>query len=272
MNIPETQEIIISMLKKAICESVEVTVVNKGAIKITTPFIDWKGYPVFIYVTKEGKITDGGNTINQLKSLRVEADFEEWLFKEDFFDRYQIDQNRGNLEPGQPDSPESILSYLQGIAKIPGFFEPKPIYSTADNFPSIARKFAMEALIEVNKRPDSVENRQWATAYIRPRSISLESGIEVHSDMSPQNENIMIKIISHSSSSSSDKRQHVAYNVLDPLLWKKENKKVQFYALLQDKEDYPRESRELLESESKDIIEIKDSESKFEIAKILVEV
>jgi len=272
MTIPEAQETIFNMLKRAICESVEVTMVNKGAIKITTPFIDWKGYPVFIYVTKEGKITDGGNTINQLKSLRVEVDFEEWLFKEDFFDRYQIEQIRGCLEPKQPESPESILSYLQGIAKIPSFFEPKPIYSAADNFPSIARKFAMEALIEVYQKPDSVENRQWATAYIRPRSVPLKSGIEVHSDMSPQNENVMIKIISHSSSSSSDKRQHVAYNVLDPLLWKKENKKVQFYALLQNKEDYPRKSRELLESEAKDVIETEDPESKFEIAKILVEV
>lgn len=263
--ITDAQTIVFNMLKKIICESVEAIPVNKEAIKITTPFIDWKGYPVFIYVTKEGKVTDGGNTINQLRSLQVIDKFEEWPFKGDFFDRYLIQQTRGSLEPIDSESDENLLSYIQGIARIPSFFEPKPIYSQADNFPTIARNLASDGLKE-KYQLDPIE----ISGYITQRKIPLEGWIGT-SDMSPKNEKIIVKIISHASGSSSDRNQHVNSKVLDPVLCKQEKPNTKFYAVLKDIKDYPDDSQGLLEKKAECIIETRKPNSKFELASLLFE-
>lgn len=264
-SITEIQKSIFSMLKNVICDSVEAIPVNKGAIKVTTPFIDWKGYSMSIYVTKEGKITDGGDTINQLLSLRVIDEFEEWPFQEDFFNRYQIQRSQSSLEPVNPESEDTLLSYLQGIARIPGLFEAKPIYSTVDNYPTIVRNFIKESIIEEYKIPASE-----VVNYTNPRTIILQSGIKIQNDVSPKNPNNMIKIISHASGSSTDKRQHVGHKVLDSVLWKRENSKVRYYPILENLEDYPRDSQNLLETEAEKIIETKEPESKYELAEIIV--
>ena len=266
MNLTENQNTIFKMLKEEICETVEAVPVNKGAIKIFTPFIDWKGCLVSIYVTEDGKITDGGNTINQLRSLKVINDFEEWPFQADFFHRYQIQRVRNSLEPANNESRDALLAYVQGIARIPSFFEPKPIYSSSDNYPIIARTLAKDGLIEkYGILPSDVSE------YIKPRRIDLKSGRIIQNDMSPKNDKKIIRIISHSTSSSSDKRQHVDYNVLAYFLLKREETRIQFYAVLGNLKDYPKDSRDFLESEAKEIIETDDSESKYSLAEILVE-
>ena len=227
MNLSEKQISIFNILKEDICESVEAIPVNKNAIKITTPFIDWKGSLVSIYVTEDGKVTDGGDTINQLRSLRVIDDFEEWPFQLDYFNRYNIQIIRNSLEPIDIESKSVLLDYVQGIARIPSFFEPKPIHSSADNYPIIARTIAKEGLIETfNMSPEDV------LKYTNPNTINLKSGRSIQNEMSPLNENKIIKIISHSSSTSTDKRQHVDHKVLSSVLWKRENSKVQLYAIL----------------------------------------
>ncbi len=264
-SITEIQKSIFSSFKNVICDSVEAIPVNKGAIKITTPFIDWKGYLISIYVTKDGKITDGGDTINQLYSLRVIDEFEEWSFQHDFFDRYQIQRSQNSLEPVNPESEDALLSYLQGIARIPGLFEAKPISCATDNYPTIVRNIIKESIIEEYNIPASK-----VVNYTNPRTINLESGLKVQNDVSPKNVNNMIKIISHASSSSTDKRQHVGHKVLDALLWKRENSKVRLYPILKNLEDYPIETQNLLESEAKKIIETNEPESKYELVKLIV--
>jgi len=269
MNLTENQKTIFKMLKEEICETVEAVPVNKGAkgaIKIFTPFIDWKGCLVSIYVTEDGKITDGGNTINQLRSLKVIDDFEEWPFQADFLHRYQMQRVRSSLEPANNESGDALLAYVQGIARIPSFFEPKPIYSSSDNYPIIARTLAKDGLIEnYGILPSDISE------YIKPRRIDLKSGRIIHNDMSPKNEKKFIRIISHSTGSSSDKLQHVDHNVLTYFLFKREETRIQFYAVIGNLKDYPKDSRNILESEAKEIIETDDSKSKYSLAKILVE-
>lgn len=254
------------MFKKVICESVEAIPVSEEAIEIITPFIDWKGCPVSIFVTKEGNITDGNETINQLKSLRVIDEFEEWLFQEDYFSRYQIQKIGDSLEPTNPESPDALLSYIQGIARIPGFFRFKPISSKADYYPTIAIEFTKEGLIEKYQL-----SAQQALNYLTPRRIDLKFGLIVINDMSPKKENRLFKIISHATGTTTDKRQHVRSKVLDPVLWMQENPDIHFYAILENINEYPRDSQELLKQKADDIIETRIPESKFELANLLFE-
>jgi len=262
----DKQESIFKMLKGIICESVGAIPVTEEAIEITTPFLDWKGCPVSIFITNEGKITDGDDTINQLKSLRAIDDFEEWSFQEDYFRRYQIQRTGSSLEPINSESAEALLSYVQGIARIPGFFQPKPIVSSADNYPTVAMAITKDGLIEKYNLSTSQVLR-----HISSRVIPLKSGLKIRTDMSPNKKNVIIKVVSHGSGTTTDKRQHVGYKLYEQGLWKRENKDVQLYTILSDLGNYPRDSRELLEAESKKIIQTKEPEAKYEIAKVLVE-
>ena len=88
----KNQEALFSKIKEAICNSIEYSLVRKNAIKVTTPYLDWMGAPVSIYITEEGHITDGGQTLNQICSLRANEDFEYWPYKIDYFERYNIQQ------------------------------------------------------------------------------------------------------------------------------------------------------------------------------------
>jgi hypothetical protein len=155
---------------------------------------------------------------------------------------------------------------LQGIARIPGLFEPKPIYSSADNYPTIAIGIAAEGLQE-KYQLSAMETRK----YLSPRDIKLNTGLSIKSDLSPKNNNFMIKIISHASSTNTDKRQHVGYKLYETVQWKRENPKVQLHVILQNKSVYPEESQRHLESEAKKIIETNNPDSKYEIAELLIE-
>lgn len=260
------QDSVFKILKKVICDSIEAIPLEDEVIEITTPFLDWKGGTVSIYITKEGRITDGDEIINQLKSLRVIDEFEEWPFQKDYFYRYQIQKIESSLEPSNPESPEALLSYLQGISRIPNFFKPNPISSPADNYPAIAIEFTKTGLKEKYNLSDAQ-----VLPYITPRLISLEDGLPIKNDLSPKNKNFIFKIISHASSSSSDKRQHIRSKVLDPVLWKQENHKARFYAILDNVEDFPDDSQDLLEQKADKIIETRIPEEKHNLASLLVE-
>ena len=84
-------------------------------------------------------------------------------------------------------------------------------------------------------------------------------------------QNIIFKIISHASASSSDKRQHVRSKVLDPVLWKQENQRARFCAILDSIEDFPSDSQDLLEQKADKIIETRIPEEKHNLASLLVE-
>lgn len=121
------QKTIIARLKSELRLHIEP--VKNGAIGIETPFIDWKGCSVTIYVTADGRVTDGGNTLNELIAMRVIEKFRNWRFKEDYFQRYNIREGEKNeLEPTDTENP---LSYLQGIARLGHFFPPNLTTSSA---------------------------------------------------------------------------------------------------------------------------------------------
>lgn len=242
-------------IKDEICNNIQYEPTSKNAIEITTPFLDWKGAQVSFFITENGQITDGGKTLSQLKSLRVIDDFNEWDFKEDFFYSYCIQQTRGRLEPVDED-PAGILRYVQGITRLPNYFEPKPIHSVADKFPSTVRKIAIKTLMPFAPFKSQEERQAWAKNFTNPRNIPL-NGIEIQSDMSPSNYFRMILIISHATSSATDRKQHVESKVLHPVLWKRKEKvhQIEVYPIVERLNDYPQEARALLKQESNDVVE-----------------
>jgi hypothetical protein len=266
----ETQLKLFNKIKLAICDTVQYHEVGKNAIEVVTPFIDWKGASVSVFITEDGRLTDGGQILSQLKSLRVIEDFNNWDFKFDFFQRSRIQQLRGNLEPLDIDSVSDILSYIQGITRLPNFFEPKPIYATSDKFPIIARDVALDALINIAPYDEFDKREKWATKFIKARNIPL-NGFHIESDMSPSKYYRLIKIISHATSSMSDRKQHVSAKVLDSLLWKRDEPDVELYVIVDDVDAYPKESKSLLREESEEIIQIKSDRSGARLAEILTE-
>lgn len=269
-SINTIQRDIFNFIKETICGAVNYTLVAQNAIKVETSFLDWKGTPVSIYVTENGEITDGGSTINQLRALRVFDDFEDWPFKEDFFYRSKISPEGIDLMPQEPKNKDSLLAYIQGIARLPYFFEPKPIETVADKFPSVVRESAIEAIIELYPKEDVNTSKRWAASFAEPRTFELYTGLKVYSDMSPKRENLMVQIISHENSSPSIKRQHVSSKILSPVLLKRENSKVQAYAVIHDLKEYPIDSRNLLHQEAEGIIELRQENSKYQLAELLV--
>lgn len=109
----------------------KMNTVRHGAVEVETPFVDWKGCPVKIYVMVSGRVTDGGGTLNELRSLRTLDKFNGWAFKEDFYLRYGIKEQGNELEPVNRFL--GLLSYIQGIQRIGFLFPPNPIRQLEDS-------------------------------------------------------------------------------------------------------------------------------------------
>ena len=263
---------IFNEIKKELCDSVEFYPVNRDAIEVTTPYLDWNGSEVSVFITKDGRITDGGETISQMESLKIIDDFDNWPFKLDFLHRYNIDLVRGCLEPNDARSSKNIIRYIQGITRLLSYFEPKPIYDASEQYPYKVHKMTIDALLPYAPANYLEEERRlWATEFTRERPIKL-NGIEVRSDMSPRKYFRMVQIISHATSSKYDKRQHVEAKVLHPVLWKRKEQRVEVYFIIEDLSAYPPESRRLLRQESQEnIIETIDTGSQRQIGKIMME-
>lgn len=268
----ELQLEIFNEIKKELCGRVELYPVSRDAIEVTTPFLDWNGSEVSVFITKDGRITDGGEIISQMHSLKIIEDFDKWQFKLDFLHRYNIDIVRGCLEPNDVRSSKNIVRYIQGITRLLGYFEPKPIYDVSEQYPNKVHKMTIDALLPyapANYVED--ERRLWATEFTKERQISL-NGIEVRSDMSPKRYFRMVQIISHAASTNYAKRQHVEAKVLHPVLWKRKEQRVEAYFILEDLRAYPSESRKLLRQESQEnIIETIDTDALKQIRKIMME-
>jgi hypothetical protein len=268
----ELQLELFKKIKNEICSSIEFYAVSKDAIEVTTPFLDWNGSEVSFFITNEGIITDGGETISQMKSLRIFDDFEKWPFKLDFMHRYNIDIVSGCLEPNNAHSTRNIIRYVQGITRLPNYFEPKPISDTSEQYPNRVHKMTIEALLPYAPNNYLEDQRlSWATEFIKERKIPL-NGIQVQSDMSPRKRLRMVQIISHATSSKYIKRQHVESKVLHPVLLRRKEPNADVFFILDDLSAYPSDSRTLLRQESKEnIIETSDTGSLKLIGKIMIE-
>jgi hypothetical protein len=263
---------IFDKIKRELCGGVDLYPVGGGAIEVSTPFLDWNGSEVSVFITKEGRITDGGEIISQMQSLKIIDDFDNWPFKLDFLHRYNIDLVRGCLEPNNISSSKNIVRYIQGITRLLSYFEPKPIYDTSQQYPYKVRKMTKEALLPyAPTKLEEAERILWAAEFIKERPISL-NGIEVRSDMSPRKYFRMIQIISHATSAKYVKKQHVDAKVLYPVLLKREEQHAEVYFIVEDLRVYPPESRKLLRQESQEnIIETIDTGAQRQIGKIMIE-
>ena len=259
-------------IRKELCGSVDHYSVSEGAIEVTTPFLDWNGSEVSVFITKDGHITDGGEIISQMQSLKIIEDFDNWPFKLDFLHRYNIDLVRGCLEPNDIRSSKNIVRYIQGITRLLSYFEPKPIYDTSQQYPYKVRNMTKEALLPyAPTNLEEAERRLWAAPFIKERQIPL-NGIEVRSDMSPRKYFRMVQIISHATSPRYVKRQHVEAKVLSPVLLKRKEQNADVYFILEDLRAFPPESRKLLRQESQEnIIETIDTGAQRQIGKIMIE-
>ncbi|MCK9406756.1 MAG: hypothetical protein M0Q47_10165 [Methanothrix sp.] len=264
----ELQLSIFNKIKEEICSTLRYNAVGKNAIEVKTPFLDWKGAYISFFITEDGRITDGGQILSQLKSLRVIEDFNNWEFRLDFLHRSCIQQVRGSLQATN-DEEKALLKFIQGISRLPNYFEPKPIYSVNDKFPIKVRREAIKALIPFVPQDYEKDPLIWASEFVKERRIHL-NGLEVQSDMSPKKYYRMVQIISHATSSSSDRKQHVSAKVLDSVLWKRKISSVEMFAVVEDLNPYPPESRHLLKEESVEIIQMKKTNSSTRLAEILI--
>jgi len=256
-------------IQKAICESVTSYDVTKGAICVTTPFLDWKGAPVEIFITSEGRITDGGDTIGQIKALRAKEEFDSWPFLLDFFSKYCIDSDGIRMILSKDSDENCYLRFIQGISRLPGFFEPKPITTLSDRFPETVKNIIIEIVEKKHPKDTPKKTVEFTTSLIKPREVILKRGYSVISDLSPIRESRMIEIISHAKATKSDRAQHVRAKVFNPVLWKLENPKVEAFSILHDIADYPPDSRQLLRHET-EVIELRKETGKDKFIEILI--
>jgi len=269
MMTTDKQSLQIQRFQNAFEKSLFVFEVDKGAVCISTPFLDWQGVPTKIYVTKDGRVTDGGTTVNLLRALRSIDQLEGWPFLSDFLSKYCISFDGASMMLNEKDD-DCWLRYAQGISRLPSYFEPKPIYTIEDRFPERVKSIAVE-LIEQKYPKDSPEDTQkWASSFIRARHTALKNGYSVTSDLSPVRMDRMAQIISHSHGSPSDRKAHVQSKLLDPTLWKRENEKGEVYAVLEDIGFYPSASQKLLENETTQVVELKNVYGKEQLVDLLV--
>lgn len=265
----EIQKAIFAKIKEAICNSVECYPVRHNAIGISTPFLDWMGEYVEIYVTRNGDISDGGQTLNQMKALNTYGDYLKWTDQLNYLDNYNIHSNGRSFSPHHSETQEGVLKYIQGVSRLPGLFEVKPLGEKQDKFPTVVRKIAVDAILKQYTNRLKDEAFEWAVKLTQPKLYKVNN-ISIHSDMSPINKNRIVEIISHQSSNDSEKRSHIRDKLFNPIYLEKFNPDIETYTVTNDLQDYPDDSRELLYDQSR-VIELKEPGAEFQLAKILAE-
>jgi|LAHT01.1.fsa_nt_gb hypothetical protein len=265
----EIQNEIFKKIKETICSSVECYPVRHNAIGIATPFLDWMGERVEVYVTENGVVTDGEQTLNQLRALNSFEDFSKWPHKENYLFNYNIIPNGDSLDLNYLENPQGVLRYIQGVARLPGFFEAKPLGEKQDKFPTIVKNMVRDALVKSYPNRPKEGMVEWAFRLTQPRTIKVKNA-SIHGDMSPIDENKIVEIISHQNSSDPDKNAHVREKLFNPLYLKMESRNIEPYSILLSLFDYPRDSIDLLTSETT-VIELKNPSAMDQITKMLAE-
>lgn len=246
------------LIREAICNSISFSSVRYGAIKVVTPFFDWLGESVSIYITEDGNVTDGERTLNQIKALRAYDEFVEWPDRVDYFADYNINPIGNSLDIQYLDSPEDILRYIQGVSRLPMLFEANPKSDKEDRFPTIVRNATMEYLMNEYPNRPSVDAFQWANKLCRPYLIPTKTGIKIHSDMHPVNKNKNVQIIGMANATKSAKDAHVASKLYNSLYWKKTNRMATTIVVVSDISIYSEDSQSAMQEEANPLIQIKD--------------
>ena len=118
----EKQQEIYEKFKEGIAKSITSYPVLHGAVAIRTPYQGFAGDDLEIFVTQDGKVTDGGGTLNLFHSLRCYQDFLDWPFKADLFRDYNIMVLDGEIICTDC-SPCGLVRYAQGMSRLQNMFE-----------------------------------------------------------------------------------------------------------------------------------------------------
>jgi len=266
----ELQEAIFKKIQKAICDSVECYPVLHDAIRVDTPFLDWIGEYIGVYITKNGRITDGDQILNQIDALVSFKDFIKWEDKNDYLYSYNIDQSERSLNPRYFETTDDILRYIQGISRLPGFFEAKPLGEKQDKFPTVVRRIVSDTLINTHPKRPNEGVLEWAAKLIQPKSFKV-SNVTIHSDLSPIDENKIIEIIGYQNSSDNEKRSHIKEKLFDPIFCEKFRPKTEAISVTFSLSDYPTDSVDLLTSQT-EVIELKEPNARMKLADALLAV
>lgn len=249
----------VDAIRRTICESLEVRELKDGVRKVTTPFLDWTGYPVSFFVRPTGEVTDGGSTLSTLRSLRVLDDFVDWPFQEDFFKRYSIAQiDHALILRGDP-SPGRLLGYVQGLARLPTYFEPRPLTERDEMFRVSVQRSVKPLLVDfarnnVTSLIDDERRTAWVSARLRHRRWSI-GRMSFRTDFRPVADNVMVQVISHAGNNASAQRQHVHSKILPYEIVGKTRKDLELVAVVSSVERYPRDVQALIEAESEVVID-----------------
>lgn len=257
------------LFRSAFCDKVRVSMLSGGAAQVTTPLLDWKGSPVSVFVDADGTVTDGGNTLSELRSLRVYDEWADWPFRADFLDRYALTEKDEELLAANPTEPAAVLRAVQGMSRLATYFESRPIAQRADVFPEIVKSKIENELVRV--APVAPDQREKFTRERLARKRWEHHGVPLFTDFTPLADRVMVQIISYSTATSSAKKSHISEKLLPYALLRGDPNysNLMFFPILNAKEDYPLQSQKLLEAESKHIFEYRDSDNVKRIVKLL---
>lgn len=122
----DKQADLFNKFKEGISMSIGAYPVLHSAVCISTPFRDFAGDHFHIYATEDGKITDGGSTLNMFKSLRCYQDYLDYPFRGDYFARYGIKEESDSLICADLTAC-GIVRYAQGVSDLRKMFEANPL-------------------------------------------------------------------------------------------------------------------------------------------------
>lgn len=254
-----------NLLAEAFCKSVQIKRLGGGVREVVTPLLDWSGHPVSVFVTPEGMVTDGGGTLNELRSLRVYDDWAEWTWQNDFLNRYAIAETDGELV-AKADSTEGLLRYVQGIARLPAYFEHSVIRARADMFPLVVKERVKPLLISA--APPTAVPLEWAESRLQPRRWQFKK-VRFNTDLNPVDPNLMVQVIANASANDSAKRQHVSAKVLPYEYAVRRDHPVKLVIVVNNLTEYPEDSRDLLEQDAAQILDWARDEVSNDLARVL---
>jgi hypothetical protein len=255
----EPQDAVIRAIRDAICRGVEVSDVNghDGVKRVETPFIDWKGEAVTVYVRPNGEVTDGASSLNQLSARRAFDDYLDWPFREDYLLRFAIAEKGRSLIAAQPAEAGAVLRYIQGIARLGSFFQSAPIKDRADIFPSVVRSHVKDWL--ATHRPPNTDTREWEEERLKEKSWAYD-GLPLTSDFTPLDQNVMVQIISNSTASPTVQKQHVSHKIMPFLLMRERRQHLSFVPVVNSLRLYPSDARKLLQNKAREVVQVQDFE------------
>ena len=137
-----------------------------------------------------------------------------------------------------------------------------------DKFPTTVKKIVRDTLINSHPKRPKEGIFEWAEKLTQPRTFKVNN-VTIHSDLSPIDENKIIEIIGYQNSSDNEKRSHIKEKLFDPIFCEKFKPDTEAISVTFTLSDYPRDSIELLTSQT-EVIELKKPDARMRLADVLL--